>query len=88
MNILRFTKKRVAREVEKVLRSAIANAEGKSETVDVDDLYVSEAYANDGPRGSRIRPAPMGRAHPYQRRTCHIVVEVTEKVTAGQAAPQ
>ena len=87
MNLLRFTKKRLAREVEKVLRSAIANAEGKSETVDVDDLYVSEAYANDGPRARRIRPAPMGRAHPYQRRTCHIVVEVTEKhETAPPAA--
>ena len=84
MNLLRFTKKRLAREVEKVLRSAIANAEGKSETVDVDDLYVSQAYANDGPRARRIRPAPMGRAHPYQRRTCHIVVEVAEK---HEAAP-
>ncbi len=83
MNVLRFTKKRVAREVEKTLRSAIANAEGKSETVDVDDLFVSKAYANDGPRGKRLRPAPMGRAHPYQRRTCHIVVEVAEKRASG-----
>jgi large subunit ribosomal protein L22 len=79
LSLLRFTKKRVAREVEKVLRSAIANAEGKSETVDVDDLYVSEAYANDGPRAKRIRPAPMGRAHRYQRRTSHIFVRVAEK---------
>ena len=83
MNLLRFTKKRLARDVEKVLRSAIANAEGKSETVDVDDLYVSEAYANDGPRTRRIRPAPVGRAHPYQRRSCHIVVEVAEKHVAA-----
>jgi large subunit ribosomal protein L22 len=86
MNLLRFTNKRMAKEVEKVLRSAIANAEGKSETVDVDDLYVSEAYANDGPRGRRIRPAPMGRAHPYQRRTCHIVVKVAEKVESAPAS--
>jgi len=85
INLLRFTKKRVAREVQKVLRSAIANAEGKSETIDVDQLYVSGAYAEDGPRGRRIRPAPMGRAHPYQRRTCHIVVEVAEKANAGTA---
>ena len=85
MNLLRFTKKRVAKEVEKVLRSAIANVEGKSETIDVDDLYVSEAYANDGPRAGRIRPAPMGRAHPYQRRTCHIIVEVAEKRPAAAA---
>ena len=86
MNLLRFTKKRMAHEVEKVLRSAIANAEGKSETIDVDDLYVSEAYANDGPRGKRLRPAPMGRAHPYQRRTCHIVVKVAEKVESTPAS--
>ena len=87
MHLLRFTKKRVAREVEKVLRSAIANAEGKSETVDVDNLYVAEAYANDGPRGKRIRPAPMGRAHHYQRRTAHIIVEVAEKTAAAAPAP-
>jgi large subunit ribosomal protein L22 len=79
MNLLRFTKKHVAQEVSKVLRSAIANAEGKSETVDVDDLFVSEAYANDGPRAKRIRPAPMGRAFRYQRRTSHIIVRVAEK---------
>ena len=84
INLLRFTKKRIAREVQKVLRSAIANAEGKSETIDVDQLYVSAAYAEDGPRGRRIRPAPMGRAHPYVRRSCHIVVQVAEK--AGTAA--
>jgi large subunit ribosomal protein L22 len=86
MTLLRFTKKRMAKEVEKVLRSAIANAEGKSETVDVDDLYVAEAYANDGARAKRIRPAPMGRAHPYQRRTCHISVKVAEKVESAPAA--
>ena len=86
MNLLRFTKKRIAKEVEKALRSAIANAEGKSETVDIDDLYVSEAFANDGPRGRRIRPAPMGRAHPYQRRTCHIVVKVAEKRESAPAS--
>jgi large subunit ribosomal protein L22 len=83
MNLLRFTKKRMAKEVEKVLRSAIANIEGKSDTIDVDDLYVSEAYANDGPRVGRIRPAPQGRAHPYQRRTCHIIVKVAEKVESA-----
>src|SRR3990167_701489 len=79
MHLLRFTKKRVAQEVAKVLRSAIANAEGKSETVDVDNLYVSAAYANDGPRAKRVRPAPMGRAFRYQRRTSHIIVRVAEK---------
>jgi large subunit ribosomal protein L22 len=84
LNLLRFTKKRVAEEVGRVLRSAIANAEGKSETVDVDNLYVSAAYANDGPRAKRIRPAPMGRAFRYQRRTSHIIVKVTEKKATAE----
>jgi large subunit ribosomal protein L22 len=79
VNILRFTKKRAAGDIEKVLRSAIANAEQKSETVDVDRLVVSKAIVNDGPRMKRIRPAPMGRAYRYQRRICHITLVVTEK---------
>jgi len=76
INILRFTKKRVTHQVEKVLRSAIANAEQKDENVDVDRLVVSKAYVNDGPRTKRIRPAPMGRAYRYQRRMSHITVAV------------
>ncbi len=78
MSILRFTKKRATREIEKVLRSAISNAEQKSETVDVDRLVVSKAYVNEGPRMKRIRPAPMGRAFRYQRRMSHITVVVEE----------
>jgi large subunit ribosomal protein L22 len=79
INILRSTNKRIAPAVEKVLRSAIANAENKSTDVDVDRLYISEAYVNDGPRMKRIRPAPMGRAYRYQRRIAHIVVKVSQK---------
>lgn len=76
INILRFTKKRITREVEKTLRSAIANAEQKSERVDVDDLVVSKAFVDDGPRMKRVRPAPMGRAYRYQRRMSHITIVV------------
>ena len=79
INILRTTNKKIAPTVEKVLRSAIANAENRSDDVDVDKLYVSEAYVNDGPRSKRIRPAPMGRAYRYQRRVAHIVVSVSQK---------
>jgi large subunit ribosomal protein L22 len=82
LQILRFTKKRATRDVEKVLRSAIANAEGKAEeagaSLDVDRLYVSRCFVNEGPRWKRLRPAPMGRAFRYQRRTSHIVVGVAE----------
>ena len=69
----------MAPTVEKVLRSAIANAENRFNDVDVDALYVTEAYVNEGPRSKRIRPAPQGRAYRYQRRTAHIVVKVGDK---------
>src|SRR5665213_1344304 len=82
LQILRFTKKRATRDVEKVLRSAIANAERKAEdagaSLDVDELYVSRCFVNEGPRWKRLRPAPMGRAYRYQKRTAHIVVAVAE----------
>jgi large subunit ribosomal protein L22 len=76
---LRSTNKRIAPQVEKVLHSAIANAKERFEDVDVDELVVSEAYVHDGPRVKRIRPAPMGRAYRYQRRSAHIVIKVAEK---------
>jgi large subunit ribosomal protein L22 len=79
ITILRQTNKRIAPAVEKVLRSAIANAETRSNDVDVDRLMVTEAYVNEGPRMKRLRPAPMGRAYRYQRRLAHIVVAVSQK---------
>src|SRR5216683_2737479 len=79
INILRTTNKRGAPSVEKVLRSASANAENRSNDVDVDKLFVTEAYVNEGPRMKRVRPAPMGRAYRYQRRMAHIVVSVGDK---------
>ena len=84
LNILRAVNKRIAPAVEKVLHSAIANAENLSEDVDVDKLFVTEAYVNEGPRQKRIRPAPMGRAYRYQRRSSHIVVMVGERETAEE----
>jgi large subunit ribosomal protein L22 len=76
---LRTVNKRIAPAVEKVLKSAIANAQNQNENVDVDNLFVIEAYVNEGPRMKRVRPAPMGRAYRYQRRMSHIVVKVAEK---------
>lgn len=83
---LRSTNKRIAPAVEKVLKSAIANARNKNEDVDVDELFVSEAYVNEGPRMKRIRPAPMGRAYRYQRRMSHIVVTVADKSGKDESA--
>jgi large subunit ribosomal protein L22 len=76
LSILNFTKKRITHDVEKIVRSAVANAEQKAEHLDVDDLVVSQAFVNEGPRQKRIRPAPMGRAYRYQRRTSSITVVV------------
>jgi large subunit ribosomal protein L22 len=88
LQTLQFTKKRIAREIAKVLRSAIANAEHKAdeagESLDVDTLYVSRCFVNEGPRWKRLRTAPMGRAFRYQKRTSHIVVEVAEHTRAAE----
>jgi large subunit ribosomal protein L22 len=87
LQILRYTKKSAARNIEKVLRSAIANAERKAEdagaSLDVDELYVSRCFVNEGSRWKRLRPAPMGRAFRYQRRTAHITVAVAEHHVAA-----
>src|SRR5512140_3382100 len=82
--ILRFTKKSVARDVEKTLRSAIANAvnvadKNQTRRLDADDLVVSQAYAGNGPTQKRVRPAPMGRAYQVLRRTTHLTVAVAER---------
>ena len=80
---LRSVNKRIAPTVEKVLHSAIANAQHLAEqddqNLDVDRLYVTEAYVNEGPRQKRVRPAPMGRAYRVQKRTAHIAIWVEEK---------
>jgi large subunit ribosomal protein L22 len=91
---LRFARKGVARDIEKVLRSAIANASQKDGFGgDVERLYVNACYANQGPSQKRIRPAPMGRAFRVIKRTAHLTVQVTERpteivqpVTSGPAA--
>jgi|SRR5277367_1944190 len=83
LNTLAFTNKRIAARVEKLLRSAVENANylssEKNIEVDVDNLYVKHAVANDGPRMKRIRPAPMGRAFRYVRRITHIDLILAER---------
>ena len=82
LHILQFTKKSCAKDLEKLLRSAIANAENKETNVDVDDLVVSKIYVNEGPREKRVQPAPMGRAYRIQKRKAHITVHVSDEVKA------
>ena len=77
---LRFARKGVARDIEKVLRSAIANASQKDGFGgDVERLFVNACYANQGPSQKRIRPAPMGRAFRIVKRTAHLTVQVSER---------
>ena len=81
-----FTKKRIAPVIYQLLTSAVDNAKyvagEQGHDLDVDNLYVKTALANDGPRMKRIRPAPMGRAYRYQRRLTHIVLSVAEREAA------
>src|SRR5579864_1444515 len=89
MNTLAFTKKGVAPDLQKLLRSALENAnylsEEKGLDLDVDNLYVKRAIANEGPRLKRVRPAPQGRAFRYQRRMSHIEIALAERGAANRA---
>jgi large subunit ribosomal protein L22 len=88
-NTLAFTKKRVAANVGKLLQSALDNANflasEKNLDVDIDNLYVKRAVANDGPRMKRIRPAPQGRAYRYVRRIAHIELVLAERGKNAEA---
>jgi len=81
---LQFSKKHAAKQIEKTLRSAVANAEYQSRegnsTLDVDALYIARAVVNEGPKLKRFTPAAMGRATPVQKRTSHIEIELSERV--------
>ena len=94
MATLKFTRKTVAKDIAKVLQSAIANAQQKDGFGgDVDRLSVSACYANNGPSQKRVRPAPMGRAFRVVKRTTHLTVAVSERpvkvapVAAQDGAP-
>jgi large subunit ribosomal protein L22 len=90
-NTLLFTKKRVAATVGKLLQSAIDNANflstEKGLDVDLDNLYVKHAVANDGPRMKRVRPAPMGRAFRFVRRIAHLEIVLAERNKNGASVP-
>ena len=85
---LQFTRKMIARDVEKVLRSAIANAQQKDGFGgDVDRLFVARCFADQGPGMKRVRPAPMGRAFRVVKRTAHLTVAVAERPAKAIKAP-
>ena len=80
LSTLRFSGKRIARDIEKVLRSAVANAhQNRGAGGEVDRMFVSRCYADQGPSAKRVRPAPMGRAFQIKKRTAHLTVHVAER---------
>jgi large subunit ribosomal protein L22 len=88
LSALQFSRKSVARDVAKVLRSAVANAQQQDAFGgDVARLFVSKCHANNGPSQKRVRPAPMGRAFRIVKRTAHLTVEVTERAQVIKAVP-
>jgi large subunit ribosomal protein L22 len=84
LSILRFTRRSCAKDLEKLVRSAIANAENNL-NADADELVVSKIYVNEGPREKRVQPAPMGRAYRIQKRKAHVTVHVSDEVKAVNA---
>ena len=78
-NILQLSKKAAARHLEKLLKSAVANAENRDEQLDVDKLFVSEAYVDGGPTLKRIRPQPMGRAFRILKRQSHVTLKLSTR---------
>jgi large subunit ribosomal protein L22 len=89
LNYLAFSKKHAAKQIEKVLRSAVANAESHArsdnESLDVDTLFVKHAIVNEGPKLKRFTPAAMGRATPIQKRTSHVEIVVAARQGGGVA---
>ncbi len=81
--LLKFSKKHAAKQIEKTLASAVANAEHQARLantgLDVDALYVKHAVINEGPKLKRFMPAAMGRATPIQKRTSHVEIVVAER---------
>ena len=87
---LAFSKKHAAKQIEKTLRSAVANAEHASRenntALDVDALVITRCVVNEGPKLKRFMPAAMGRATPIQKRTSHIEIEVAEQTAKAAKA--
>ncbi len=88
LSVLRFSPKRVARDVEKVVRSALANAQQKDPKVDVDRLVVARAVVNEGPPQKRARHRSMGRLYRILKKTCHVTIDLDVKAAGRQGAAQ
>jgi len=87
LTILRYSPRMVARDVEKAVKSALANAQVKDPKVDVDDLFVAKATVDDGPPQKRVRHRSMGRVYRILKRTCHVTIDLDVHQRRVAAAP-
>jgi len=84
LGVLRFSRKAAAQDVEKLLRSAIANWEIKNDRkVEGDELYISKIFVDEGVTMKRMRPAPQGRGYRIRKRSNHVTLFVDSKVNAN-----
>ncbi|MEM7483386.1 MAG: 50S ribosomal protein L22 [Acidobacteriota bacterium] len=83
-SILKLTQKAAARPIEKLLKSAVANAENRDEQADIDRLYVKEIHVDGGPTLKRLRPQPMGRAFRILKRQSHITIKLDSRSGEGE----
>lgn len=81
LEVLHFSSKHASKDAEKVLRSAVSNMLNKDEATRMEpgDLFVKEAFVNQGPTLKRISPAPMGRAYRIRKRSCHLTIIIATK---------
>lgn len=86
VNSLSLSKKHAARPLSKLLKSAIANAEDRDDSVDIDNLFIKEIFVDPGPTLKRLRPAPQGRAHRILKRQSHVTIKLDSRPAAADAA--
>ena len=86
LSVLRHSRKLVAKDVEKLLRSALANAQQKDPKIDVDRLVVARAVVDEGPQGKRVRHRSMGRMYRVIKKTCHVTIDLDVASGGGRAA--
>jgi len=81
LEVLHFSPKHASKDAEKGLRSAVSNLMNRDEATRMEpsDIFVKEAFVNQGPTLKRISPAPMGRAYKIRKRSCHITIVVATK---------
>ncbi len=86
--ILHYSQKGVAKNIEKLMKSAVANAQHRDPNLDVDELFISRALVDEGPAQKRIRHRAMGRVFQVKKRTCHVTIDLDIPNSGGDDSPE